>query len=76
MLRWRGHAWRQGMWSKEETDMLQQNIEKYCSDRGLSDPASVIFKMSKEERSGFYRVIAQGLNRPLFSVYRRVIRLV
>ncbi|XP_069997902.1 cyclin-D-binding Myb-like transcription factor 1 isoform X3 [Penaeus vannamei] len=75
MLRWRGHAWRQGMWSKEETDMLQQNIEKYCSDRGLSDPASVIFKMSKEERSGFYRVIAQGLNRPLFSVYRRVIRL-
>lgn len=75
MLRWRGHAWKQGMWSKEETELLQKNIEDYCSQRGLSDPASVIFHMSKEERSGFYRDVAQGLNRPLFSVYRRVIRL-
>ncbi|KAG0723327.1 Cyclin-D-binding Myb-like transcription factor 1 [Chionoecetes opilio] len=75
MLRWRGHAWRQGMWSKEETDLLQQNIEEYCAQRGVSDPGSVIFKMSKEERSGFYRVIARGLNRPLFSIYRRVIRI-
>ncbi|XP_050734920.1 uncharacterized protein LOC127007721 isoform X2 [Eriocheir sinensis] len=75
MLRWQGHAWRQGMWSREETDLLQHNIEQYCAQRGLSDPGSVIFKMSKEERSGFYRVIARGLNRPLFSIYRRVIRL-
>ncbi|KAK8395350.1 hypothetical protein O3P69_006194 [Scylla paramamosain] len=75
MLRWRGHAWRQGMWSREETDLLQHNIEQYCAQRGVSDPGSVIFKMSKEERSGFYRVIARGLNRPLFSIYRRVIRL-
>lgn len=76
MLRWQGHAWRQGMWSREETDLLQHNIEQYCAQRGLSDPGSVIFKMSKEERSGFYRVIARGLNRPLFSIYRRVIRWV
>lgn len=75
MLRWRGHAWRQGMWSKEETELLQRNIEQYCAQRGVSDPGSVIFKMSKEERSGFYRVVARGLNRPLFSVYRRIIRI-
>nr|XP_045613577.1 cyclin-D-binding Myb-like transcription factor 1 isoform X2 [Procambarus clarkii] len=75
MLRWRGHAWRQGMWSKEETELLQHNIEQYCAQKGLSDPGSVIFKMSKEERSGFYRVVARGLNRPLFSVYRRIIRI-
>ncbi|XP_064086290.1 cyclin-D-binding Myb-like transcription factor 1 isoform X2 [Macrobrachium nipponense] len=75
MFRWRGHAWRQGMWSKEETELLQKNIMEYCSDRNLSDPGSVIFKMTKEERSGFYRIIAKGLNRPLFSIYRRVIRL-
>ncbi|XP_068250982.1 cyclin-D-binding Myb-like transcription factor 1 isoform X2 [Palaemon carinicauda] len=75
MFRWRGHAWRQGMWSKEETELLQKNIMEYCNDRNLSDPGSVIFKMSKEERSGFYRIIAKGLNRPLFSIYRRVIRL-
>ncbi|KAK3864767.1 hypothetical protein Pcinc_029567 [Petrolisthes cinctipes] len=75
MLRWRGHAWRQGMWSREETELLQHNIQEYCSQQGIHDPAALIFKMSKEERSGFYRVIARGLNRPLFSVYRRVIRL-
>lgn len=75
MLRWRGHAWRQGMWSREETELLQRNIQEYCSQQGIHDPAALIFKMSKEERSGFYRVIARGLNRPLFSVYRRVIRL-
>ncbi|XP_071541548.1 uncharacterized protein [Panulirus ornatus] len=75
MLRWRGHAWRQGMWSREETELLKRNIGQYCAQRGVSNPGSVIFKMSKEERSGFYRVIARGLNRPLFSVYRRVIRL-
>ncbi|KAG7171809.1 Cyclin-D-binding Myb-like transcription factor 1-like 1 [Homarus americanus] len=76
MLRWRGHAWRQGMWSREETELLKHNIEQYCAQRGVSDPGSVIFKMSKEERSGFYRVVARGLNRPLFSVYRRIIRQV
>lgn len=31
--------------------------------------------MSKDERKDFYRTIAKGLNRPLFSVYRRVIRM-
>lgn len=31
--------------------------------------------MAKDERKDFYRTIAKGLNRPLFSVYRRVIRM-
>ena len=31
--------------------------------------------MSKDERKDFYRTVARGLNRPLFSVYRRVIRM-
>jgi len=31
--------------------------------------------MSKDERKDFYRTIAKGLQRPLFSVYRRVIRM-
>lgn len=31
--------------------------------------------MSKDMRKDFYRLIAQGLDRPLFSVYRRVIRM-
>lgn len=71
----KGHSWKQGMFSKEETEILQANIQKYCEDRGISSPATVIFSMTKEERKDFYRTVAKGLNRPLFSVYRRVIRM-
>jgi cyclin-D-binding Myb-like transcription factor 1 len=31
--------------------------------------------MSKDERKDFYRSVAKGIERPLFSVYRRVIRM-
>jgi len=31
--------------------------------------------MSKDDRKHFYRNIARGLQRPLFSVYRRVTRM-
>ncbi|XP_049528536.1 cyclin-D-binding Myb-like transcription factor 1 isoform X2 [Dermacentor silvarum] len=71
----KGHSWKQGMFSKEETEILQSNIQKYCEERGISNPATVIFSMTKEERKDFYRTVAKGLNRPLFSVYRRVIRM-
>lgn len=43
--------------------------------RGIQDPAEIIFEMSKEERKDFYRSVALGLNRPLFAVYRRVLRM-
>ncbi|XP_075553204.1 cyclin-D-binding Myb-like transcription factor 1 isoform X1 [Dermacentor variabilis] len=71
----KGHSWKQGMFSKEETEILQSNIQKYCEEREISNPATVIFSMTKEERKDFYRTVAKGLNRPLFSVYRRVIRM-
>lgn len=74
-LQSKGHSWKQGMFSKEETDILEANIQKYCEERSISSPATVIFSMSKEERKDFYRTVAKGLNRPLFSVYRRVIRM-
>ena len=74
MLRQNGHAWKQGMWSKEETEQLHENVKDYCKKHGISDPRKIIFGMSKEERSGFYRIVANGINRPLFSVYRRIIR--
>ena len=44
-------------------------------DHQISDPTEIIFEMSKDERKDFYRSIARGLERPLFSVYRRVIRM-
>ncbi|XP_041833098.1 cyclin-D-binding Myb-like transcription factor 1 [Melanotaenia boesemani] len=71
----KGHKWKQGMWSKEEIDILMSNIDQYVKGRGIQDPAEVIFEMSKEERKDFYRSVALGLNRPLFAVYRRVLRM-
>ncbi|XP_077449771.1 cyclin-D-binding Myb-like transcription factor 1 [Stigmatopora argus] len=71
----KGHKWKQGMWSKEETDILMSNIEQYVKGRGVEDPAEIVFEMSKEERKDFYRSVAAGLNRPLFAVYRRVLRM-
>ncbi|XP_029411610.1 cyclin-D-binding Myb-like transcription factor 1 [Nannospalax galili] len=69
------HKWKLGMWSKEETEILTSNIECYMMANGINDVSEIIFKMSKCERRNFYRSIARGLNRPLFSVYRRVIRM-
>ncbi|XP_072234012.1 cyclin-D-binding Myb-like transcription factor 1 [Leuresthes tenuis] len=71
----KGHKWKQGMWSKEEIDILMSNIDRYVKGRGIQDPAEIIFEMSKEERKDFYRSVALGLNRPLFAVYRRVLRM-
>lgn len=70
----KGHMWKQGMWSKEEVELLENNIRLYCDEHD-TDPATIVFEMSKDERKDFYRTIAKGLNRPLFSVYRRVIRM-
>uniref|UniRef100_A0A3Q4AT81 Cyclin-D-binding Myb-like transcription factor 1 n=1 Tax=Mola mola TaxID=94237 RepID=A0A3Q4AT81_MOLML len=71
----KGHKWKQGMWSKEEIDILIGNIDRYVKGRGIEEPAEIIFEMSKEERKDFYRSVALGLNRPLFAVYRRVLRM-
>ncbi|XP_072509339.1 cyclin-D-binding Myb-like transcription factor 1 isoform X5 [Notamacropus eugenii] len=71
----KGHKWKQGMWSKEEIDILMSNIERYLKARGIKDATEIIFEMSKDERKDFYRTIAWGLNRPLFAVYRRVLRM-
>lgn len=71
----KGHIWKQGMWSRDEVELLESNISKYCAENNIVEPAAVIFEMSKDERKDFYRMVAKGLNRPLFSVYRRVIRM-
>ncbi|XP_078677702.1 cyclin-D-binding Myb-like transcription factor 1 isoform X3 [Branchiostoma floridae x Branchiostoma belcheri] len=74
-LHGKGHSWKQGMWSKEEVEVLKANIEQYCKDHNIEDAAEVVFEMSKDERKDFYRTIAKGLNRPLFAIYRRVLRM-
>ena len=48
----------------------------FClQDHSIGDPTEIIFEMSKDERKDFYRTVAKGLQRPLFSVYRRVTRM-
>lgn len=74
-LQGKGAKWRQGMWSKEEIGLLRANISEYCKVRGIPDPCDVIFKQSKDERKTFYRTIAKGIHRPLFAIYRRVLRM-
>ncbi|XP_033111281.1 cyclin-D-binding Myb-like transcription factor 1 [Anneissia japonica] len=70
-----GHNWKQGVWSLDEIEILKRNIEEYIEIENLSNPQEVIFRMNKDERKGFYRFIAKGLNRPLFAVYRKIIRM-
>ena len=55
--------------------MTETYIMVLLQKHGISDPTEIIFEMSKDERKHFYRAIARGLQRPLFSVYRRVVRM-
>jgi len=73
-LKLQGQSWKQGVWSKEEIEQLKQNILEYCGDRNIKDPSCIIFTSGKDERKDFYKTIAKDINRPLFSVYRRVVR--
>ena len=50
-------------------------VKSFFQEHQIEDPTEVIFQFSKEERKDFYRTVAKGLQRPLFSVYRRVIRM-
>ncbi|XP_067932899.1 cyclin-D-binding Myb-like transcription factor 1 [Watersipora subatra] len=74
-LREQGHRWRQGQWTTEENEVLKRNIAFYCQEKNISNPNSIIFDMTKDMRKDFYRFIARGLDRPLFAIYRRVLRM-
>ncbi|KAJ7379344.1 Cyclin-D-binding Myb-like transcription factor 1 [Desmophyllum pertusum] len=63
------------MWSKEENDQLKENILEYCKANNIPDPNIIIFEMTKDDRKDFYRTIAKGIRRPLFAIYRRVLRM-
>ena len=60
--------------------MLPQNVTELqtsvvLQEHDVADPNEIIFVMTKEERKNFYRTVSKGLNRTLFSVYRRVLRM-
>ncbi|XP_018025673.1 cyclin-D-binding Myb-like transcription factor 1 isoform X2 [Hyalella azteca] len=68
-------TWITGTWSEEEIQQLKENVSNYCKLHQLVDPSEIIFTMTKTQRSGFYKEISKNINRPLFSVYRKVIRI-
>ncbi|XP_065830067.1 cyclin-D-binding Myb-like transcription factor 1 [Oscarella lobularis] len=70
-----GIKWKSGMWSKQENEILKRNIDDYLKTNNIASAEEVIFELSKEERKDFYRTIARGITRPLFAVYRRVLRV-
>lgn len=53
---------------------LQNNIYFYIQSFSIKNPCEIIFESGKEKRKNFYKTIAKGINRPLFAIYRRVVR--
>ena len=41
----------------------------------MADPIKMIYFTPKEDRKEFYRSISTGINRPLFTIYRKVLRI-
>ncbi|XP_065178958.1 uncharacterized protein LOC135809526 [Sycon ciliatum] len=74
-LQEKGVTWKHGAWSAAEVKMLQDNICKYLLDNNKATLQEVVMVPKKEMRKDFYRIIAKGIDRPLFSVYRRVRRM-
>lgn len=57
------------------THSNSQYISLLLQENRIPNANDLIFETSKDKRKDFYRYIARGLDRPLFSVYRRVIRM-
>lgn len=74
-LKEKGHTWRTGKWKREEISLLKENVDNFCRKNNIADPHQMIFDATKDERKDFYPTISQGLNRPVFAVYRKVKRM-
>lgn len=74
-LKEKGHTWRTGKWKREEIALLKENVDNFCRKNNITDPHQMIFDATKDERKDFYPTISQGLNRPVFAVYRKVKRM-
>ena len=54
--------------------MIQNAYIFYFQTYSIKDPCKIIFESGNEKRKNFYKTIATGIIRPLFAVYRRVVR--
>ncbi|XP_065831931.1 uncharacterized protein [Oscarella lobularis] len=60
--------------SKQENDIFKRNIEEYLKTNNIAS-VEVILDRPKEERSAFYRAIARGITKSLYSVYKKVLQV-
>lgn len=67
--------WKKGRWTKAEIDMLLSNITKYCEQHGIKNVKEFLVNEDKKEKSDFYTIVAWGIKRPLFLVYRQIWRI-
>lgn len=79
-----GITWNSGRWTQKEKDILLKNIEDYQKTHNMSDKdlEDLVFpqlsgrqQRNSEGQREFYKTIAQGLNRPIFYIYRQVLRM-
>ena len=73
-LQGQGVKWKSGSWSPAEKETLEENIQAYLKLHKQSSLKDVLCQR-KKERKDFFRKIAEGIKRPLFSVYRCVMRM-
>ena len=83
-LKSKGVKIRMGNWSKREIDTLEKNMKEYLKVNNITDPAPLILAESGKRGKGvkshsietdFYRFLGKGIHRPLFNIYRRVLRM-
>ena len=70
-----------GVWTKDETDILQRNMIDFCDTTGMSlkDLKDLISDRSTASRKtkkqlGIYYMLASGLNRKMKDVHRKLMR--
>jgi len=72
-----------GRWATHEKAKLRANIDKFCSDNKITDLQGLIFpegesgrrKRTTEGQKELYKAAAAGIMRPIFNVYRQVLRM-
>lgn len=72
---------KKGIFSKEEIDQMLKNVHRFCARHSIKDPADVALcdrsnsTYSRAMKSAFFRYACRHIQRTVFSVYRRLRRI-
>jgi hypothetical protein len=73
-LRETGVFVRNGRWLDHETKRLDFNVQRYLRLHNVESVQAVVGRGDRGPRKEFYMAVADGIFRPLFFIYRRVLR--